>query len=320
MPQKMELSPALAERIKTLFGAGQSRRKIATVLQEEGYAVPADSRRKTWHHSLVSMYLEQLGLVSPPTWVLKPGVLGEGAKRWDALLKAAPASAPSTRPAVSAAPARPGSHELVGPPQPAASSAPAAPPAQPADPDEVAARWEHALANASTPAAIAAEPPAQHSGVGSPPQPPPSAVATSAPGPADPPSLKLELDGPATAADRRLWFSLVRVARSELGQKPSHQLPRARALVLLPIGPPDPGPAELWAAMKRLRASGITWEARLQNRPLSMTAPLISGVLTDTALTFHFAPELVTLLLDEQQFVRVRTLIGREHDLPPVRL
>ena len=317
MPQKMELPPALAERIKTLFDAGQSRRKIAMVLQEEGYVVPADSRRKTWHHSLVSSYLEQLGLVSPPSWVLKPEVLGEGAKRWEELLSAAPAV--STVPADSVASPKPAQLSAVDGAGHLIEAAVPSAPSPSSDLDDVAERWEHALARASTSPADAS-PPAQPSGAGGSPHPPTPPAAAGTPGPAEPPSLKIELDGPATPADRRLWFSLVRVARPELGQKPSHQLPRARALVLLPIGPPTPGPAELWAAMKRLRASGITWEARLENRPLSMTASLLSGVLTDDALTFHFSPELVALLLDDTQFERLRMVIGREHDLPPVNL
>ena len=293
MPRKVQLSPPTAERITTLFRAGESRRKIATVLQEEGYAVPPGGR-KLWHHSLVSVCLEQLGLVAPARPPLKPGVLGEGAKRWEAMLRGARAShTPSSRPAAAPEPA-----ELAGPPKPAQSSAPAEPPAQPSaagqpsDLDETARRWEHALASASTQPAAAPEPAATH-------------------------SLKIEVDGPCTPADRRLWFSLVRVARAELGQKPSHELPCAHALRLLPIGPPAPGPADLWGAIKRLRASGITWEARLNGRPLSITTPLISGVLTATALTFYFSPELVTLLLDATQFDRLRTAVGREHDPPP---
>ena len=263
MPQKLELSPALAERIKALFDAGHSRRKIATVLQEDGYVIPADSRRKTWHHSLVSTYLEQLGLVSPPRWILKPGLLGEGAKRWEELL-AAPHTLPAGQGAVSA-PA------VAGPPQPAEAPAP--------------------------------------TGAGQP--------AASAPEPGGPRSLHIAVDGPCTPADRRLWFSLVRVARPELGHKPRHDLPRAHALALLAPGPTAPGPADLWGAMKRLRASGITWEARFDGRPLLITTPLISGVLTTTALTFHFSPELVTLLLDDTQFARLRALLGRAHDALP---
>ena len=144
---------------------------------------------------------------------------------------------------------------------------------------------------------------------------PPAAGSALEPG--GPPSLHIALDGPCTPADRRLWFSLVRVTRPELGHKPRHGLPRAHALALLAPGPATPGPADLWGAMKRLRASGITWEARFDGLPLLITTPLISGVLTTTALTFHFSPELVTLLLDDTQFARLRALLGREHDLPP---
>jgi len=110
---------------------------------------------------------------------------------------------------------------------------------------------------------------------------------------------------------------LVRVARPELGRKPSHELPRAHALTLLSTGASDPGPADLWGALKRLRVSGITWEARFDGLPLLITTPLLSGVLTATVLTFHFSPELVTLLLDDAQFARLRALLGREHDPPP---
>lgn len=307
MPQKLELPPALAARITALFETGQSRRKIATLLQEDGYAVPADSRRKTWHHSLVSTYLEQLGLVSPPSWILKPRVLGEGAKRWEELVAAAPSPQPASQ---GAAPPPAG----AGTPQPAASPAPSL------DVDEVAAGWEQALASASTQSAEASPPTAtqpQPAGGDGPPPPPARPAAASAPEPGGSPSLHIAVDGPCTPADRRLWFSLVRVARPELGQQPSHDLPRPHALALLATGPSAPGPADLWGTMKRLRASGITWEARFDGLPLLITTPLISGVLTTTALTFHFAPELVTLLLDDTQFARLRELLGREHDPPP---
>ena len=309
MPQKLELAPGLADRITALFAAGQSRRRIATILQEEGYGVPADSRRKTWHHSLVSTYLEQLGLVPPPRPSLKPRVLGEGAQRWEEMLTAAAANgALSAGQGVGSSPAG------AGPPQPAEAPAPSL------DVDEVAAGWEHALARASTPPAEAAPPAAtqpQPAGTDGPPKPPPPPAAASAPEPGGPPALHIAVDGPCTPADRRLWFSLVRVARPELGQKPSHELPRAHALTLLSTGTSDPGPADLWGALKRLRTSGITWEARFDGLPLLITTPLLSGVLTATALTFHFSPELVTLLLDDTQFARLRELLGREHDPPP---
>ena len=309
MSQKVELSSALADRITALFEAGQSRRKIATILQEEGYAVPADSRRKTWHHSLVSVYLERLGLVSPPSWIFKPTALGEGAKRWEEVLSVA-----GTNGALAAGQGVGSSPADAAPPQPAESPVPSL------DVDEVAAGWEHALARASTPPAKAAPPAAmqtQPAGADGPPKPPPPPAAASAPEPGGPPALHIAVDGSCTPADRRLWFSLVRVARPELGQKPSHELPRAHALTLLSPGASDPGPADLWGAMKRLRASGITWEARFDGRPLLITTPLISGVLTTAALTFHFSPELVTLLLDDTQFARLRALLGREHDPPP---
>lgn len=308
MPQKVELTPELVGQITALFKAGQSRRKIATALQEEGYTVPPTGRHKTWHHSLVSMCLEQLGLVAPPSWILKPKLLGEGAKRWEELLSGAGVNgALAAGQGTGLAPAG------AGPPQPAASPAPSL------DVDEVAAGWEHALARASTHPAEAAPPTAtqpQPARADGPPQTPPPAAA-SAPEPGGPPALHIAVDGPCTPADRRLWFSLVRVARPELGQKPSHELPRAHALTLLSPGASDPGPADLWGALKRLRASGITWEARLDGLPLLITTPLISGVLTATVLTFHFAPELVTLLLDDAQFARLRTLLGHEHDPPP---
>lgn len=329
MPRKMDLPPDLVERITALFDAGQSRRKIGTALQQEGYAVPT-RRYKTWHHSLVSECLVQLGLVSPPSWTLKPGVLGEGAKRWEAMLKAERASPrPSPGPATSPEPVNAGSEKPPqsspsppavqpaapgGPPTPAGNTAPTS------DLDAVAERWEHALASASTlPAeatpAGATQP--QPSGANDLPQPPPLPAAASVPASSGPPSLNVTVDGPCTPPDRRLWFSLVRVARPELGQRPSHELPRAHALALLATGPPAPGPADLWEAMKRLRASGITWEAWFEGRPLLITTPLISGVLRTTVLTFHFSPELVTLLLDGTQFARLRALLGREHDPPP---
>ncbi len=324
MPQKVELPPALIERITALFDAGQSRRKIATLLQEEGYVVPADSRRKTWHHSLVSTYLERLGLVSPLSWILKPEVLGEGAKRWEELLAAAPHTRPAGQRAVSAPAAAGPLQPAEAPPTAVASQlverarlpSSAERSAPSLDLEALAAGWEHALARASIQPAEATSP-AEPSGRDGPPKRPPPPAAASAPEPGGVPSLHIAVDGPCTPADRRLWFSLVRVARPELGHKPRHDLPRARALALLAPGPAAPGPADLWGALKRLRASGIIWEARFDGLPLLITTPLISGVLTTTALTFHFSPELVTLLLDDTQFARLRALLGREHDLPP---
>jgi len=302
MPQKLELPPALADRITALFQAGQSRRKIATALQEGGYKVPL-SRYNIWHHSLISMCLVQLGLVPPPRPSLKPGVLGEGAQRWEEMLTVAAANG-----------------ALAAGQGTVSTPAGAGPPPASLDVDEVAAGWEHALARASTPPAEsspAAGPQPQPAGGNGPPKPPPPPAAASAQEPGGQPSLDIAVDGLCTPADRRLWFSLVRVARPELGRKPSHDLPRAQALALLTTGSTAPGPADLWGAMKRLRASGITWEARFDGRPLLITTPLISGVLTTTVLTFHFSPELVTLLLDDAQFARLRALLGREHDPPP---
>ena len=281
MPQKIPLSPALTQRIRELSAQGYSLRKMAETLQGEGVALPI-KRWHSWHHSSVKWCMDQLGMVPPSqSRRRKSSGLGEGAKRWEAMLTAAKAARTlPTGPAASselvAPPAAtpPGQLiELVSPPTPAASSEPAVVPAQPSEADD------------------------------------PSK-------PSESPSLNIAVSGPYTPIDLRLWFFLLQAARPELGTAAGHTLPVAHVLQSIPPGPPAFGPTELWEAMKRLTASGITWEATLDATPLSITAPLMSGVLTDRALTFHFSPELVTLLLDDTQFTRLQTVLEREHDTP----
>ena len=276
MPQKIPLSLALTQRIRELSAQGYSLRKMAETLQGEGFALPI-KRWHSWHHSSVKWCMDQLGMVPPSqSRRRKSSGLGEGAKRWEAMLTAAKtARTLPTGPAASSAPATPPGQpiELVGPPTPAASSEPAVVPAQPSEADD------------------------------------PSK-------PSESPSLNIAVSGPYTPLDLRLWFFLLQAARPELGTAAGHTLPVAHVLQNSPPGPPAFGPTELWEAIKRLTVSGITWEATLDATPLSITAPLMSGVLTDRALTFHFSPHLVTLLLDDAQCVRLQTVLEREHDTP----
>lgn len=313
MPQEVEIPPALVQRFHELSAEGHSLRKMAEILQQEGHPQPM-KRWSAWHHSAVRACLEKLGLRAPPRPQLKAGSLGVGAQRWEAMLRAASTGPrPPSGPAVRAKPNGTGPVppaappvERDGPPEPAAPLEPAS------DGSGEVQRQDEVRTNASAPPAeVAPAPTAADAPTDAPP--PPEMPRASA---AEPPSLKIVVDGPCTAVDRRLWFALVRAARPELGKKPHHVLPLPGALALLPIGTAAPAVGDLWEAVKRLRASGITWEAQLAGRPLAVTAPLVSAVLTADTLTFSFPPALVNLLLDETQFGRLRMVVGREHDRP----
>ena len=131
--------------------------------------------------------------------------------------------------------------------------------------------------------------------------------------PAAPPALTLEVTGPYTPADRRLWHFLLHQVWAELGEQADHRLPLTR---VMPALPDEPDPDKLWEAVKRLTASRITWTAELGQRRLAVAVPLLSAALSANALAFHFSPYLVKLLLDDTQYARLQALLEGKQDEP----
>ena len=137
------------------------------------------------------------------------------------------------------------------------------------------------------------------------------AKAEQPPAEAPQPSLKIEVYGPYTRTDRRLWTFLLKSAERELGERPIHTLPLPVVLAALKTADASPTRRHLWEAVQRLTASRITWDGKVAPRHSSVSTPLLSAHLNreEDVLLFHFCPFLVQLLRNSKESARLQLLI-----------
>ena len=154
----------------------------------------------------------------------------------------------------------------------------------------------------------------------------PSSAAVPAPAEVDPPPaaspsapalhpltgghLKMNIQGPWIATDYLLWEFLILQAGEALAEKTDHTIPLQAGLKGLRLTPRRRDRAHLRDAFARLVASHVTLEIQLKEELLSLSAPLISGWLTQDSLTFQFPTAVVKIVKNPQQYIRLKELFA----------
>ena len=128
-----------------------------------------------------------------------------------------------------------------------------------------------------------------------------------------PHSLTVKILGPWTHADSLFWDYLIRSAWEKIDQKTDHTLPLKDAISNLRTITARADAEHLWETLDRLAASRVKLESMAAQHQVAISSPLLSAVLTEAHLAFHFPPALVTLLKNPQRYTRFRTLFAVKH-------
>ena len=128
-----------------------------------------------------------------------------------------------------------------------------------------------------------------------------------------PHSLTVKILGPWTHADSLFWDYLIRSAWEKIDQKTDHTLPLKDAISNLRTITARADAEHLRETLDRLAASRVKLESRAAQHQVAISSSLLSAVLTEAHLAFHFPPALVTLLKNPQRYTRFRTLFAVKH-------
>lgn len=121
----------------------------------------------------------------------------------------------------------------------------------------------------------------------------------------------VNVEGPYTERDRKLWTFLLHAVFDELGEKPLHALSvREINAVFRELGG-DHNSQWIWESAKRLTKTTIEWEYTLGDERFQGISSIFGAVLTKPArasgrLTFHFPPLLIPILKEPLRFARLR--------------
>ena len=119
-----------------------------------------------------------------------------------------------------------------------------------------------------------------------------------------PAAVEIEVHGPYTAADRRLWGVLVRLTGAELEKAGSQKLSVSNVLDTVELDR-----EQLGAALDRLSRTGLKWIGHAAPGLTVRSALLASSTLSGDILSVHFAPHLVKLLRNTKQYARIQALL-----------
>ena len=136
-----------------------------------------------------------------------------------------------------------------------------------------------------------------------PPVSPPPSRPPSAPGPA-PARPTIEVYGPFTAADRRLWRALVQRAEADLGSLDSHKLSASYLLDILGLDQ-----EQLSAALDRLTCTSIKWVGHDRAALTVRTALIASATQSGDLMSFHLPPHLVKLLREPKYNAHIQMVL-----------
>lgn len=126
------------------------------------------------------------------------------------------------------------------------------------------------------------------------------------------PVIIVNIEGPYTERDRKLYAFLVHAVWEELGEKRIHELPVARInKVFRELGGGD-SPNWIWDSAKRLAQTSIEWKQVEGEDRLRGFAHLLSYAATheearlDGYLRFEFPAGLIPVLKEPRRFARLR--------------
>ena len=121
----------------------------------------------------------------------------------------------------------------------------------------------------------------------------------------------VNVEGPYTERDRKLWVFLLHAVFDELGKQPLHTLSvREINAVFRELGG-EHGTSWLWESAKRLAKTTIEWEYTLGDDRVQGVASLFSAEVhkaarANGALRFGFPPLLIPILKEPTRFARLR--------------
>ena len=119
-----------------------------------------------------------------------------------------------------------------------------------------------------------------------------------------PSAVEIDVHGPYTAADRRLWGVLLHLAGPELDKAGGHKLSVASVLDTAGLDR-----EQLGAALDRLTQTRMTWVAQPAPGLTVRAALLASSTLSGDILSLHFAPPLLKLLQNAKQHARIHAAL-----------
>jgi hypothetical protein len=124
-------------------------------------------------------------------------------------------------------------------------------------------------------------------------------------------TIIVNVEGPYTERDRKLWVFLLHAVFDELGKQPLHSLSvREINAVFRKLGG-EHGTKWLWESAKRLAKTTIEWEYTLGDDRVQGVASLFSAEVHKSAratgkLRFGFPPLLIPILKEPSRFARLR--------------
>lgn len=124
-------------------------------------------------------------------------------------------------------------------------------------------------------------------------------------------TIIVNVDGPYTERDRKLWVFLLHAVFDELGKNPIHSLPvRDVNAIFRKLGG-EHGTNWLWESAKRLAKTTIEWEYTLGDDRVQGVASLFEAQVHKKArdtgvLNFAFPQLLIPIIKDPSRFARLR--------------
>jgi len=121
----------------------------------------------------------------------------------------------------------------------------------------------------------------------------------------------VNVEGPYTERDRKLWVFLLHAVFDELGKKPIHSLPVRDVNTIFRNLGGEHGTKWLWESAKRLAKTTIEWEYTLGDERVQGVSSLFEAQVHKKArdtgtLNFAFPQLLVPIIKDPTRFARLR--------------
>ncbi|MFC3170430.1 replication initiation protein [Paracoccus fontiphilus] len=123
--------------------------------------------------------------------------------------------------------------------------------------------------------------------------------------------VMVNVDGPYTERDRKLWTFLLHAVWDELGEKPLHELPVSEInRVFRELGG-DHNTAWIWESARRLAKTTVEWKATLGDERVQGVSSIFGAELSKSSRTagrlkFHFPPLLIPVIKQPLRFARLR--------------
>ena len=126
------------------------------------------------------------------------------------------------------------------------------------------------------------------------------------------PVIIVEVEGPFTERDRKLWTFLLHAVWDELGIKPIHELPVTKINQVFRLLGGDHNTNWIWDSARRLTETKVIFECVEEDERYQGIASLLSAAAVGTRaqetgfLRFEFPAMLIPILKEPGRFARLR--------------